>query len=130
MSGADGSSVPRPARWSRSRCSGSPADRANWIDRQFATPPHQDVSHGRSAIFASVIVGVMGALFVYGMLMLQHSLELPPDTRTASGELLRPRLDEIQFFVVLVVAALVLTTAIFSTGLARTGDWYRDNEDG
>ena len=96
-----------------------------WIDRQFATPPHQDVSHGRSAIFASVIVGVMGALFVFGMLMLQHSLELAPDTRTASGELLRPRLDEIQFFVVLVVAALVLTTAIFSTGLARIGDRQR-----
>jgi diguanylate cyclase len=97
----------------------------NWIDRQFATPPHQDVSHGRSAIFGSVIVGVMGALFVFGMLMLQHSLELPPDTRTSSGELLGPRLDEIQFFVVLVVAALVLTTAIFSTGLARTGDRQR-----
>jgi len=96
-----------------------------WIDRQFATPPHQDVSHRRSAIFASVIVGVMGALFVYGMLMLQRSLELSPETRTASGELLGPRLDEIQFFVVLVVAALVLTTAIFSTGLARIGDRER-----
>jgi diguanylate cyclase len=96
-----------------------------WIDRQFATPPHQDVRHSRSALFASVIVSVMGALFVLGMLMLQHSLELPPDARTASGELLRPRLDEIQFFVVLVVAALVLTTATFSTGLARMGERQR-----
>jgi diguanylate cyclase (GGDEF)-like protein len=96
-----------------------------WIDRQFATPPHQDVPHARSALFASVVVGVMGALFVVGMLMLQHSLDVPPDTRTASGELLRPRLEEIQFFVVLVVAALVLTTATFSTGLARMGERQR-----
>jgi diguanylate cyclase (GGDEF)-like protein len=96
-----------------------------WIDRQFATPPHQDVPHSRSGIFASVVVGVMGALFVVGMLMLQHSLELPPDTRTTSGELLRPRLDEIEFFVVLVVAALVLTTAAFSTGLGRMGERQR-----
>jgi diguanylate cyclase (GGDEF)-like protein len=59
------------------------------------------------------------------MLMLQHSLELPPDTRTTSGELLRPRLDEIEFFVVLVVAALVLTTAAFSTGLGRMGERQR-----
>ena len=96
-----------------------------WIDRQFATPPHQDVRHGRSAAFASVIVGVMGALFVVGMLMLQQSLDVPPDTRTASGELLRPRLEELQFFVVLVVAALVLATATFSTGLARMGERQR-----
>ena len=45
--------------------------------------------------------------------------------RTESGELLRLRLFEIQFFLGLLVAALILATGVFSTALARMSERQR-----
>jgi diguanylate cyclase (GGDEF)-like protein len=60
-----------------------------------------------------------------GIGMLQGSLDVDPGMRTMSGELLRPRLFEIQFFLSLLVAALILATGVFSTALARMSERQR-----
>jgi diguanylate cyclase (GGDEF)-like protein len=96
-----------------------------WIDRQFAVPPHQDPSHVRSAAFASVVFTLLGVLVIVGSVMLSASMGVGPDTRTVQGELLEPRLRELQLFQTLLVVALIVATATFSTGLARMGERQR-----
>jgi diguanylate cyclase (GGDEF)-like protein len=96
-----------------------------WIDRQFAVPPRRDPSHMRRAVFASVVFALTGALALTGVIMLGASLDLAPGTRTARGELLAPRLQELRLFLSLAVVALVVTTAAFSTGLAQLAERQR-----
>ncbi len=96
-----------------------------WIDRQFASAPRSEVTYTRTALLAFVIFALMGALVFVGVGMLQSSVEIDPWTRTLSGELLRPRLFEIQFFLGILVAALILATGVFSTALARMSERQR-----
>jgi diguanylate cyclase (GGDEF)-like protein len=96
-----------------------------WIDRQFAVPPRRDPSHVRSALFASVVFGLTGMLVLVGIIRMGGVLDITPDTRTARGELLAPRLRELWWFLSLAIVALVVTTATFSTGIARLGERQR-----
>jgi diguanylate cyclase (GGDEF)-like protein len=57
--------------------------------------------------------------------MMQESLDIDPGTRTARGELLLPRLQQIQLFLGALVAALTVATGVFSTVLARMGERQR-----
>ena len=107
-------------RWS------GPAARS-WIDRQFAEPPRQEASFTHSAIFAWSLFVLMAVLGLVGTQMLQASLDIPPSARTASGELLEPRLGEIKLFLALLVASLVLTTGAFSTALAQLSERERSD---
>ena len=101
-----------------------PAARS-WIDRQFAEPPRQEATFMHSVIFAWLLFAVLGVLVIVGTQMLQGSLDIAPDARTRSGELLLPRLREIEMFLGLLVASLILTTGAFSTALAQIGERER-----
>jgi len=96
-----------------------------WIDRQFATPPHYEVTYTRAAIIAATTFALIAMLTFVGIYMLKESLDLDPNVRTRSGELLVPRLREIQFYLGVLVAALTLTTGVFSTVLGRMGERQR-----
>jgi diguanylate cyclase len=96
-----------------------------WIDRQFATPPRYEVTYTRAAIIAATTFALLAMLTFVGIYMLQESLDVDPRVRTRSGELLVPRLQEIQFYLGVLVVALTLTTGIFSTVLARMGERQR-----
>jgi diguanylate cyclase (GGDEF)-like protein len=97
----------------------------SWIDRQFASPPRYEVTYTRAAIIAATTFALLALLTFVGIYMLQESLDLDPGVRTRSGELLLPRLQEIQFYLGVLVVALTLTTGIFSTVLARMGERQR-----
>jgi diguanylate cyclase (GGDEF)-like protein len=96
-----------------------------WIDRQFATPPRYEVTYTRAAIIAATTFALIAMLTFLGIYMLEASLDLDPQTVTRSGEPLLPRLRDVQFFVVLLVVVLTLTTGIFSTVLGRMGERQR-----
>ncbi len=97
----------------------------SWIDRQFATPPRYEVTYTRAAIIAATTFALIAMLTFVGIYMLQDSLDLDPATLTRSGELLLPRLQEMQMFLGLLVVVLTLTTGIFSTVLGRMGERQR-----
>jgi diguanylate cyclase (GGDEF)-like protein len=96
-----------------------------WIDRQFGTPPRYEVTYTRAAIIAATTFALIAMLTFVGIYMLQESLDLDPNVRTRSGELLLPRLKEIQFYLFVLVAALTVTTGIFSMVLGRMGERQR-----
>jgi diguanylate cyclase (GGDEF)-like protein len=101
-----------------------PAARS-WIDRQFATSPRSEVTYTRTALLAALVFALMGVLVFAGIGMLESTLEVDPGQRTPSGELLRPRLFEIQLFLGLLLGALILATGVFSTALARMSERQR-----
>lgn len=97
----------------------------SWIDRQFATPPRYEVTYTRAAIIAATTFALIAMLTFVGIYMLQDSLDIDPNVRTRSGELLLPRLEEMQFYLFVLVAALTVTTGIYSTVLGRMGERQR-----
>jgi diguanylate cyclase (GGDEF)-like protein len=97
----------------------------SWIDRQFAHPPRYEVTYTRAALIAAFTFALIAALVFVGIYMMQESLDIDPRTRTANGELLLPRLQQIQIFLGVLVAALTVATGVFSTVLARMGERQR-----
>jgi diguanylate cyclase (GGDEF)-like protein len=96
-----------------------------WIDRQFATPPHYEVTYTRAALVAAVTFSLIAVLVFVGIYELEVSLDLDPASRTASGQLLVPRLREMQLYLGVLVAALTVAASVFSTVLARMGERQR-----
>jgi diguanylate cyclase (GGDEF)-like protein len=96
-----------------------------WVDRQFGVPPRLELTYTRAAAFAVLVFALTGGLVFLGIGMLQASLDMPPDTRTLRGELLAPRLLEVQLFLGLLATALIVTTGVFSRALARIGERQR-----
>jgi diguanylate cyclase (GGDEF)-like protein len=96
-----------------------------WIDRQFATPPHYEVTYTRAALIAAVTFSLIAVLVFVGIYTLQESLDLDASARTPSGELLVPRLREMQVYLGVLVAALTVAASVFSTVLARMGERQR-----
>jgi diguanylate cyclase (GGDEF)-like protein len=97
----------------------------SWIGRQFATPPRHEITYTRAAVIAAVTFALLAMLTFVGISLLQDSLDLDPDVRTRSGELLLPRLREIQLYLYVLVAALTVSTGIFSLALGRMGERQR-----
>lgn len=96
-----------------------------WIDRQFAAPPHYEVTYTRAALLAAVTFAVIGALVFFGIFRLQESLDIDQATRTASGQLLFARLREMQLLLGVLVAALTIATGVYTNVLARMGERQR-----
>jgi diguanylate cyclase len=103
---------------------GGPRARA-WIDHQFATPPHHEVTYTRAALVAAVTFSLIAVLVFAGIYQLEASLDLDATARTASGQLLVPRLREMQLYLGVLVAALTVAASVFSTVLARMGERQR-----
>ena len=101
-----------------------PSARA-WIDRQFATPPHYEITYTRAAIVAAVTFTLIAVLVFVGIYELEDSLDLDETTRTASGQALVPRLREMQLYLGVLVAGLTVAASVFSTVLARMGERQR-----
>jgi diguanylate cyclase len=97
----------------------------SWIDRQFGHPPRYEVTYTRAALLAALTFALIAALVFVGISMMQESLDIDPLTRTAKGELLLPRLQQMQFFLGVLVAALTVATGVFSNVLARMGERQR-----
>jgi diguanylate cyclase (GGDEF)-like protein len=106
------------------RFAGPPA--RGYVDRHFPTSPRQSVTYTRAALLAFGIFSLMGVLVFVGLGLLQSSLHIDPLTRNTRGELLAPRLFEAQFFLGLLVIALIVATGVFSTALARMGERQRN----
>jgi diguanylate cyclase (GGDEF)-like protein len=96
-----------------------------WIDRQFASPPRYEVTYTRAALIAAVTFSLIAVLVFVGIYTLQESLNLDATARTPSGELLMPRLREMQVYLGVLVAALTVAASVFSTVLARMGERQR-----
>ena len=96
-----------------------------WIGHQFATPPHYEVTYTRAALVAAVTFSLIAVLVFVGIYELEASLDLDATARTASGQLLVPRLREMQLYLGVLVAALTVAASVFSTVLARMGERQR-----
>ena len=96
-----------------------------WIDRQFAAPPRYEVTYTRAALIAAVTFSLIAVLVFVGIYTLQESLDLDATARTPSGELLVPRLREMQIYLGVLVAALTVAASVFSNVLARMGERQR-----
>ena len=96
-----------------------------WLDRQFVSPPNHDFSytHGVGLIVAAF--AVLGVVVFLGVDLALGSIEVAIDARTASGDLLVPRLREIILVMGLLSTALIVATGMFSTALARLGERQR-----
>ncbi len=96
-----------------------------WLDRQFVSPPNHDFSytHGVGLIVAAFVV--LGLVVFLGVFQALGTIELAIDARTASGDLLVPRLREIILAMGLLSTALIVATGMFSTALARMGERQR-----
>jgi len=105
------------------RFAGPPA--RSWIDRQFASPPRYDVTYTRAAIIAATTFALIAVLTFVGLYMLRESLDIGPEVVGRGGEPLLARIEEIQFYLGVLVAALTVTTGLFSTALARMGERQR-----
>jgi diguanylate cyclase (GGDEF)-like protein len=101
-----------------------PSARA-WVDRRFQSSPRSDVPAGRRTAVAHAMLAAILVLVFFGVWMLQASLDIDPGSRTLSGELLLPRLFEIQFFLGLLALTVLLATAAFTAAVARTSERQR-----
>jgi diguanylate cyclase (GGDEF)-like protein len=101
-----------------------PSARA-WVDRRFQSPPRSDVPAGRRTAVAHALLAANLVLVFSGVWMLQASLDIDPGSRTLSGELLLPRLFEIQFFLGLLALTVLVATAAFTAVVARTSERQR-----
>ena len=93
-----------------------------WTDRRFAGPPRRAFRYSVSVVLVVAIVIAMGAVVAQGVWMAADSLDLAPDARTASGDLLVPRLREIALFLGLLLCLTALTTTVFAAALARISE--------
>jgi diguanylate cyclase (GGDEF)-like protein len=97
----------------------------SWLDRQFDSPPNHDFSytHGVGLIVAAF--AILGLVVFLGVHQALGSIEVAIDARTATGDLLVPRLREIILVMGLLSTALIVATGMFSTALARLGERQR-----
>ena len=96
-----------------------------WIDRQFVPPPSREFDFHHGVGLAVSAFAVLGLVVFLGVHQALGSIEIALDARTASGELLLPKLREIILAMGLLSTALILATGIFSTALARLGERQR-----
>jgi hypothetical protein len=83
-----------------------------WIRRQIARSPRVELGYGRSAALVFTVFALTGVLVFFGLGLLQASLDVDPATRTRTGELLAPRLAEVQFYLGVLVLALTLALLV------------------
>jgi diguanylate cyclase (GGDEF)-like protein len=105
-------------------CLAGPRVRA-WVDQQFATPPRREVASTRHAALVYACLGLLGAVVFEGVRRLQHSLAISPAAVTGAGEPLLLRVQEMQFFLGLLLLAMMLASGAFSTALARMSERQR-----
>ncbi|HET7025369.1 MAG TPA: GGDEF domain-containing protein [Gemmatimonadales bacterium] len=96
-----------------------------WIGRHFDTPPRFAVSFTRSVALSAALIAVLVLVVFQGVWRVTLSLDIPPEARTVTGELLLPRLREMGLFVGLLVAVTFATTTAFAAALARLGERER-----
>jgi diguanylate cyclase (GGDEF)-like protein len=96
-----------------------------WIDRHFVSPPLQDFSYTHGVALTVVGFAILGLVVFLGVHQALGSIEIALDARTASGDLLLPRLREIVLVMGLLSTALIVATGMFSTALARLGERQR-----
>jgi diguanylate cyclase (GGDEF)-like protein len=96
-----------------------------WVDRHFVSPPLHDFSYTHGVFVAVVGFAILGLVVFLGVHQALGTIEIALDARTASGELLLPRLREIVLVMGLLSTALIVATGMFSTALARLGERQR-----
>ncbi len=97
----------------------------SWVDRQFVNPPHHDFSYLHGVGLTVAAFAVLCLVVFLGVHQALGPLEIAIDTKTATGDLLLPRLREIILSMGLLSTALIVATGLFSTALARMGERQR-----
>jgi diguanylate cyclase (GGDEF)-like protein len=95
------------------------------LDRHFRVAPRREFGYRSSVLLTLLISATLVGLTALGARLIAGSLQIPEAARTASGEPLVPRLQEIALFVGLMVVVLLVTTGVFSASMARLGDRER-----
>jgi diguanylate cyclase (GGDEF)-like protein len=96
-----------------------------WVDTRFVTPPTREFSYTHGVGLVTTAFATLGAVVFLGVHQALASIQIAFDTRTATGELLLPRLREIILVMGMLSTALIVATGMFSTALARMGERQR-----
>lgn len=91
-----------------------------WVDLQFHNPPRRALGYTRSVQLVVAVVCMMVAVVVQGAVMVIE--DIPADAITTDGQLVTPLLAHIGVFLFLLLAAILATTGIFASALARLGE--------
>jgi diguanylate cyclase (GGDEF)-like protein len=97
----------------------------SWIDRRAGIPPRHAFRFPSAALLVAIVVTLLAVLVFEGVRLTVHALDLDPDTLTASGQALMPRLRELALFLGLLFVVSALTTTTFAAALARMAERER-----
>jgi len=91
-----------------------------WFDLQFHSPPRRVIGYTRSVRMVIAVVCMMVAVVVQGAVMV--IADIPADTVTTNGQPVTALLAQIGVFLFLLLTAILATTGIFASALARLGE--------
>lgn len=84
--------------------------------------PQRELSALNTVLLLGFVWATLAGLALLGLRLLTRALDIPEDAVTVNGELLLPRLGEMQIFLVVLVSALLLSTMALTAALAGSGE--------
>jgi diguanylate cyclase (GGDEF)-like protein len=84
--------------------------------------PKRELSAQNTVLLLGFVWATLAGLALLGLRLLTRALEVPNQALAANGDLLMPRLGEMETFLVVLVGALLLSTMALTAALAGRGE--------
>ena len=84
--------------------------------------PQRDLSALKTVLLLGFVWATLAGLALLGLRLLTRALDIPDAAVTVNGELLMPRIGEMETFLVVLVGALLLSTMALTAALAGRGE--------
>jgi len=97
-------------------------DRAHRAAASRLGAPRRELSAQNTVLLLGFVWATLAGLALLGLRLLTRALDIPNRALTANGELLMPRLGEMETFLVVLVSALLLSTMALTAALAGRGE--------
>ncbi len=97
-------------------------ERAHRIAVARVGAPQRDLSAKKTVLLLGFVWATLAGLALLGLRLLARTLDIPDQAVTVTGDLLLPRLGEMETFLVVLVGALLLSTMALTAALAGSGE--------
>ncbi len=97
-------------------------ERAHLIAVTRIGAPQRDLSARNTVLLLGFVWATLAGLALLGIRLLTRALDIPQQAVTVNGELLLPRLGEMETFLAVLVGALLLSTMALTAALAGRGE--------
>ncbi|MGE3509453.1 MAG: diguanylate cyclase [Vicinamibacterales bacterium] len=84
--------------------------------------PQRDLSAQNTVLLLGFVWATLAGLALLGLRLLTRALDIPDEAVTVNGDLLMPRINELETFLVVLVGALLLSTMALTAALAGRGE--------